>query len=189
MAGKGDQAWCGRCGARFGRARSGCRIEVRQGNEPSEPRPAAELADAIDAWGGPMTAATDPNGTIRYEARAQARWRVGEEAVRYRGRLMGFQERMGASTPGVLRATGDRLEFDPEAAVPANAWDWFELRAIQTTSARLQIRTGAGELVQFRFEEDSPRRWEVLARRLVSRAYDGQGGGAVVEFQPQIVLR
>lgn len=189
MAGKGDRAWCGGCGARFGRGRGGCSIEVSRAESPSETRPAAELADAIDAWGGPLTAATRADGKIRYEARARARWRVGEEAVRYRGRLVGFQERMGTPTAGVLRATGDRLEFTSDARVPTRTWPWLELRAVQTSSSRLQIRTGAGELVQFRFEADSPRRWELLVRRLVSRAYDRQGRGEVVEFQPRIVLR
>jgi hypothetical protein len=189
MSGRGDQAWCGGCSARFGRGRVGCRVEVNQAKGPPEARPAAELADAIDARGGPMTAATRADGTIRYEARARARWRVGEEAVRYRGRLVGFQERMGTATPGVLRATADGLEFDPESGASTDAWPWLELRAVQTSSSRLQIRTGADELVQFRLEKDSPRRWEVLVRRLVSRAYDRQGRGEVVEFQPRIVLR
>ena len=95
-----------------------------------------------------------------------------------------------------FRITGDRLSFLPEpASNPGDSggseevtWLFLDIRAVQTSSSSLQFSPASGGLVEFRFESDSPFRWEHLLHRGLRRAYAAAGLGTIVEFQPRIVV-
>lgn len=151
---------------------------------------AVDLARAIDRLGGPLTAAELGGGRIGYSARAEASRGLGMESIEGAGGVLGFVESWSQPTPGTLAVTERTLCFEPAR----EGAEWNEgaeipllaLRAIQTSSSTLQLATRR-DLYQFRFEQDSPRRWEALLRELVRREYRREGRGEVVEFQPRIV--
>jgi 1-acyl-sn-glycerol-3-phosphate acyltransferase len=68
-------------------------------------------------------------------------------------------------------------------------WDLLEIGAIQTSSKSVQIAPKAGGLVDFRFQDDSPKRWDGILQRAVRKAYERAGFGEIVEFQPRIATR
>ena len=168
MDGEGDWARCTSCGVRIERTRSG--LQVGSANLKLRTHVnAAILCKKIDAHGGPMTRALQPDGGLRYSAAVMVSWRTTESTVRYRGVLRGFTESMGPPAPGTL--TVDREEVAVDDGRPDSG------------------RWPANRLVQLRFPDDSPRRWEDLIRRLISEAYERAGRGRVVEFQPRVVTR
>ena len=123
-----------------------------------------------------------------YSATVIVSWRVSESAVRYRGVLRGFTESMGPPARGTL--TVDREEVAVEdGRRDSGRWPHLAVRAIQASSSSLQLSLPDDRLVQLRFLDDSPRRWEELIRHLLSEAYERAGRGRVVEFQPRIVTR
>ena len=198
-------ARCSGCGALF--SPLGARIAVAPADAPRTTATAAELAEAMARMGGPWTAATDPEGLIRYAA--QARLMVGDQSVPIRSAagLMGFMEDMEPGGSGLLELTDASLVFTPDsdpaskrgpsdpvskrgpsepASATALALDAID--AIQTSSSAVQVRSGA-VLYAFRFATDSPLRWETLLRGSVQRRYREQGRGVILEFQPRIVTR
>lgn len=106
----------------------------------------------------------------------------------------------GDATGGLGRKTGgDALGGSGrDAGGPSHAgaegglleeWPLLDIRAVQTSSSSLQISPQGGGVVQFRFQGDSPRRWEDLLRRTLREAYRRAGRGEILEFQPRIVTR
>lgn len=188
VEGRKDEVRCPACGTRFerGDARSSIRVERKEGTPKSVP--ARRLADAIDEKGGPLLAARDGEGGIRYEADVVVRRAVEERPLRYGGALLGFIERLEGGTPGVLRVDDVTLELAEEGRLRSR-WSLMDLRAVQTSSSSVQIRAATGEVVDFRFVEDSPRRWEGLLHELLRRSYRRAGRGEIVEFQPRISVR
>ena len=135
-----------------------------------------------------MTRALQPDGGLRYSAAVMVSWRTTESTVRYRGVLRGFTEFMGPPAPATL--TVDREEVAVEdGRRDSGRWRHLDIRAVQASSSALQLSLRGNRLVQLRFPDDSPRRWEELIRRLVSEAYERAGRGRVVEFQPRVVTR
>ena len=136
-----------------------------------------------------MAAARQPDGSIEHRARAVLRRSQREDPVVHEGRLLGFVERMGDPTPGVVSVNDDAIRFVPEGSAEAGSLEWplMELRAVQTSSSALQISPGDADIVQFKFTEDSPFRWEDLLRGLLGRAYKRAGRGEIIEFQPRIL--
>ncbi len=131
-----------------------------------------------------MTRATRPDGSVRYSASARISWRAGQRAVRWKGRLLGFAESTGKARSGVVTAGSRSIAVeDPVGVVLA---DYLDIRALQGTSACIQIALSGDRLVEARFDADSPRRWESLLRRMIRDAYARAGLGAVVEFQPRV---
>jgi hypothetical protein len=120
----------------------------------------------------------------------------GREApVHLDGELVGFAEAMGHPGGGTLQLTVDALILERDGTgqgplqcgVPAQHWPLVDIRAVQTSSSSLQFSPRSGGLVEFRFPEDSPFRWESLLRRALRRAYREAGLGEIVEFQPRVV--
>lgn len=191
-SGKGDVVECAGCGASYRRGRADpARIAVTGGDGGgSREVPAGELVDAIEAHGGPRTAArSSGDGAVRYASDVEVRRSEGEEVpVRHRGEVLGFVERLGKPENGQLAADADGLSLLKNGD-PVGRWNLMDIRAIQATSSALQISTRENQIFHFRFVDDSPRRWEELLRWLVSEAYRREGRGEVVEFQPRIVTR
>lgn len=133
-----------------------------------------------------MTRATRDDGTVRYSARAEVSWRASEKAVWYRGVLRGFAESMGPKAPGTIAVDRETVSID-DGRPASGRWPLLDIRAVQAASRSLQLSLPGDELVQLRFLNDSPRRWEILMRLLVTDAYERAGRGRVVEFQPRIV--
>lgn len=202
---EGRTARCSGCGAVF--SPQGARIAVVPAAAPPTTATAAELAEALARMDGPWTAATDPEGRIRYAARA--RLMVGDRSVPIRSGtgLMGFMEDMEPRGSGLLELTDASLVFTPDVdpasqpgpsepasqpgpsePAPAMALALDAIDAIQTSSSAVQVRSGA-VLYAFRFTTDSPLRWETLLRGSVQRRYLEQGRGEILEFQPRIVTR
>jgi hypothetical protein len=204
MEGRKDVATCPSCGLQVDRRASGSTcLRLRWSGPP--PRScevaAATLADRIAASGGALSRATTPDGSLSYEAEVRVRTAGTELPIRYRGRLLGFAERFGGGTPGVLHLSDDALTLHPAppGATPADAlsqgtpgptpqrrWALDDIRSLQTSSSSVQITTATDGVVLFRFVRDSPRRWDELLRHAISRRWRGMGKGRVQEFQPRI---
>ena len=187
MEGEGDEARCRSCGAMIERRR-GRLLTTGPGDGPRVGASARDLCRRIDELGGPMTRATAPDGTLAYAARAMVSWRIGEEAVWYRGVLRGYCESMGPAIEGSVAVDRDTVAVD-DGGRNSGRWRHLDIGAVQASSSSLQLTLPGDRLVQFRFIDDSPRRWETLVRRLVVDAWERAGRGAVIEFQPRIVAR
>lgn len=133
-----------------------------------------------------MTRATSQDGAVAYSARALVSWRISEEAVWHRGVLRGFSESMGPAVPGTIAVDREMVAVG-DGRPGSGRWRHLDLRAVQAASSSLQLSLPSDGLVQLRFLDDSPRRWETLMRRLVGGAWERAGRGRVVEFQPRIV--
>ena len=125
---------------------------------------------------------------LAYSARALVSWRTSEEAVWHRGVLRGFSESMSPELPGSIAVDGDTISVE-DGRPASGGWRHVDLGAVQATSSSLQLSLPGDVLVQLRFLDDSPRRWETLMRRMISDAWERAGRGRVVEFQPRIVTR
>ncbi len=186
VEGRGDAARCPACRTAFARVGGTGRIRVQDpAGESWDVAPAA-LVDAIDRHGGPLSAVEERDGRPEYTAAAVLRRAREEEPVRVGGRLLGFVERFGQPHDGTLRLRGETLSFTVDGAT-VGQWNLLDLRSIQTSSGSLQI-TGEDGMVQFRFHDDSPRRWESLLHHLIRDGYRREGRGEIVEFQPRIVV-
>ena len=206
MQGERDAATCPQCGTTFTRVRKGTLIQVmREGGEPEEAR-VEELLEMIAAFGGALSTDTGPDGRIARTAKVLMQVSAEEEPLRFRGSVLGFVESLSDRVEGILRLADDRLIFEPSAgilsqdseaageasgdAMGAEApmiWDLLDVRAVQSASAAVQISPVGGGVVQFRFESDSPFRWEALIKSALQKAYAGAGRGVISEFQPRIV--
>jgi hypothetical protein len=137
----------------------------------------------------------DVQGPLPRETRVMVR-QSGEEApVRWGGELLGFAEAMGNPRTGKVALTDAELtlelvEENRNGGSPKESkkrWALLDIRAVQTSSSSLQFSPRSGGLVELRFPEDSPFRWEFLLREALRRAYRQAGRGEIVEFQPRIV--
>ncbi|MDE2763025.1 MAG: hypothetical protein OXQ94_06600 [Gemmatimonadota bacterium] len=187
MQGEGDVALCVPCGVRI-EHRGGRLVMTSARSDVPKHVDAAWIGRRIDEHGGPMTRATGGDGGLAYSARALISWRIREEAVWHRGVLRGFAETMGPALPGSITVDRDRVSID-DGGPGSGSWRHLDLGAVQAASSSLQLSLPADRFVQFRFLDDSPRRWETLMRRLVADAWERAGRGRVVEFQPRIVTR
>lgn len=158
--------------------------------------PATELTKAISAWeeeGGVSGTkeSSAPRIELSREAQVKVRRSGNEAPVLLNGTFMGFAESMGRSAPATLRLTEEGLEVEYHEADPGEEstsfWPFLEIRAVQTSSSSLQFSPSSGGLLEFRFEADSPYRWERLLRNALRRTYRNAGLGEIVEFQPRIV--
>lgn len=189
VQGSGDEVHCPTCDTRYRRGDPPAGVVVeRPGREP-EHLPATELTRAIDEAGGPFPAARAADGSIRYQARVMVRRSRREDPVRRSGELLGFVERLGEGSEATLHIDGEALELRPSGEGARRRWPLLELRAVQTSSSSLQIRTATGTLVHFGFVEDSACRWQALVQGLLRRAYRRAGRGQIREFQPRIDVR
>lgn len=185
VRGEKERVGCPACGVTYRRGGDGARIVVERADGSRHEVPAWELADALE--GSALQAAWE-EGSIRYGAAVQVRRLQGEEPVYFRGRILGFAERVGPAREGSVEVTGSHLAFT-DAAGGTQRWPLLDLRAVQTSSKSLQIVPVEGPMVQLRFPDDSPRRWEALLHTLLRRAWRRAGRGEITEFQPRISTR
>ena len=187
--GEGDEASCPACGVRFERGSHDRVIRIlRPGEDEVAEVESSRLVKRIELHGGPMTRATQADGTVGFAADVMVSWRIAEDAVWHKGQLTGFTETMGEALPGAIEVDRDGITLTMTGEEDRR-WEFLELRALQTSSSSLQLSLPGDTLAQFKFVEDSPRRWEDLLRRLVRDAYGRAERGFVVEFQPRIVTR
>lgn len=192
LRGERDAAACSSCGRRFTRVRKGGVIRV-EGEGAAEDHPISALAERIHALGGPLTAADDGAGGLAYSAEVVLREAAEEEPVRFRGQVLGFVEQLSGGVPGTLSLDVDTLVFRaaPDGSTASNPeerrWGLLDVRAVQSASSSVQISPARGGVVQFKFAEDSPVRWEALLKEALQRAYRQAGLGTIREFQPRIV--
>ena len=185
MEGRNERAHCPGCGIRIERTK-GQIVMIRPKNDIQYDISAAEICGKIYQNGGPMTRATRDDGSFAYSAEALVSWRESEEAVWHRGALLGFAETMGPALPGRISVGAETVQVE-DGRPASGRWAHLDLRAVQAASSSLQLSLPGEELVQLRFLDDSPRRWETLMHRLIADAWARAGRGRVVEFQPRIV--
>jgi hypothetical protein len=123
-----------------------------------------------------------------FQSRATVRVASGEAPIRRGKEIVGFFEKRGPPSSGTLRLGGGRVRFEADAGEELE-WPLLEIRALQGASSSLQISPREGGVVTFRFESESPRRWEELLKRNLRRAWSRAGRGEIVEFQPRIRVR
>lgn len=198
-----DEVWCDTCGTRYERGDSGGLIGVLEADGTTWDVPSHRLTGTLASMGGPYTRGLSGGRGLSYLALVEVRRASDEEPVWHKGELLGFAEGLGPASEGVLHLTLDALSLWSPDSVPGPVgwvageegpkgppeaqWDLFEIRAVQTSSSSLQISPRGGGLIQFRFKEDSPRRWEDLLKGTLREAYEEAGLGRIVEFQPRIV--
>jgi hypothetical protein len=179
MEGRGDEVRCPQCGIRVRRGGGGATLRVVEAGKEVA-LPAAELTAATAAVGGA--------GSLPREAMVTRSRSAAEEPVHHRGRLLGYAERQDEGEVGRLRLTDVDALFLQEERV-RDRWPLLRFRALQSSSSLVQFSTPDEPLVQFRFQSDSPRRWEELFRLALQRAWRNAGRGEILEFQPRIVTR
>jgi hypothetical protein len=177
-------ARCHGCGARYNRGDLAL-VVTRRGDGGLRTGPAAELIDAIRAWEDKSPSGRGPDGRVDYSAAATFRRVVGQGVVHHGPYVAGFYEKFSSEVAGTLRLTDDRIEVDAEDGA-SFSWDLGEVRAVQTSSKSLQLNFREDGLFDFRFAEDSPRRWEEILHAGLQAAY-GRSGRRVREFQPRVV--
>lgn len=189
LGGEGDRAQCTACSRVYERRRQGGTIHVTPPGGDEREVPIGELVQKIEERGGPVPAASGPDGRIAYATRATAREADLESPVRFRGKVLGFVEQLGEGAVGQLSIDEEALRFAPDAAnADPKAWPLLGIRAVQSSSSSIQISPLEGGVILFRFESDSPVRWESLVKHTLQRAYDREGRGKIREFQPRIVI-
>jgi hypothetical protein len=185
MEGEKDKAWCPECGVRFSRGGVGGRIRIEDGSGGTWEVPSSELSAAVarrdevrsEGWS--------------HQARASIRTASHEVPFHFRGELLGYAEVFGPQRDGILEIDTDMLWFRPDGegvGESPEGWTLLDIRAVQTSSSALQFANKDGTLVQFRFQDDSTRRWEGLLRGALKAIYRKRGLGEIVEFQPRIVV-
>lgn len=201
LEGEKDVAACPECGLRFSRGGEGGLIRVvedgREWEVSGSVLTEAVLKRSLAALDAPL-----PNGDSIHSAQVLVRVSGEETPVRWEGQLLGFAEAMGEPTQGSLHLTRDSLRFSRDSkgfgageerfeaengAFPTTQWKILSIRALQTSSRALQFSPASGGLLEFRFPNDSPFRWEGLLRETMRRVYRENGLGEIVEFQPRIV--
>jgi hypothetical protein len=195
LEGEKDEATCSACGVRYSRGGERGLIQVREPSGEVWEVPGHRLTAALEGWrekeGSDSAAPDTPIHRTQVEVRQTGR----DSQVWWGGELLGFAEAMGEPTSGTLQlsdnglilCTGTGGPNGLEGGNPSEIWPLLEIRSVQTSSSSLQFSPSAGGLVQFRFQSDSPFRWESLLRHALRRAYRREGLGEIVEFQPRIV--
>jgi hypothetical protein len=183
MEGKGARASCQSCGAVFevDSRRQGI-LYRSQGVERL--LPASELVQGVIGADG----STGPagQGGLPWEAEASMREATDQDPIRFRGELLGFVERFGPPSVGVLTLAEDSLRFRPKGRGTIRNWPLGQMRAVQASSSSIQITLGRGRLVSLRLAKDSTRRWELGLCEALRRHWVEQGWGRIIEFQPRI---
>lgn len=196
--GKKTTARCPACGREF-EWLGPDGIEVRLGSGAVEGvHHPAELVDRIREHGGPLTAAQTEEG-LEYRAPADYHGPVTEQPLRIKdGPLLGYVENPGASVPGLLTLSADRLSFRAEGrvSVPRGGatvtddgrleWSLDQITSLQVASGALQIGIRGEGTIEIGLRDDSPFRWEELLQHVLRRRWEEAGRGGIVEFQPRI---
>ena len=183
--GQGDEVECPGCRATFVRGPRDVRVGAG-GGESVEAMPG--LVDRIRAHGGPLTAATEADGSIRYSADALYQGLLAEEPLWHGGRLLGYVEHPQTPRDGVLEVTADELSVHGEGE-PDIRWPLRDFSALQVSTRSLQVGIRYRGTVQFTFPEASTFRWEELLQHLLRDIWRSEGRGEITEFQPRMSTR
>jgi hypothetical protein len=142
------------------------------------------LIDVIRAWDDKSPTGIRADGSLDYAASVTLRNVVGQSTVFHAGDVAGFFEVFSAESHGTLRITNDGTSLTGDDGRFFD-WPWATLRAVQTSSKSLQLNLRTDGLFDFRFDEDSPRRWEELVHARL-RIHYAALGLRVREFQPRV---
>ena len=196
LDGEKDEAHCSACGTRYSRGGEGGLIRVQEASGRLWEVPGHRLAEVLEGWIAEDSAVSEDPELPLHESRVEVRQTSRQSTVRLRGELLGFAEAMGDPFPGTLRLTstalilwtGTRPKGGSGPGNPSETWPLLGIGAVQTSSNSLQFSPSGGGLVEFRFPEDSPYRWETLLRTALRKAYRRENLGEIIEFQPRIVV-
>lgn len=177
-----DRAHCPQCGADYRREGKGRKVRVSGPAIQDRSVPIVDLVRSVQRF-----EESDPDRRTR-ETQVTLRRLVREEPIRMRGRIVGFAEVFSEPESGVLRIGGRTVTFGIDGATVVQ-WNLLDLYSVQTNSSTIQISPRDGEMFQFRFHDDSPRRWEEWLKELLQQAYDEEGLGTIAEYQPRITTR
>jgi hypothetical protein len=144
--------------------------------------------DRIQAHGGPLTEATNSDGSISYSAHAYFEGLLEVEAVRAGGRLLGFAEQPRRPQEGILEVKDRGFSFRG-VWVPRTRWLLKDVSALQVSTRALQIGIRYAGTAQFTFPRASTYRWEQLLHHLLRAVWRSEGRGEILEFQPRITTR
>ena len=184
-AGQGDEVECLGCRAIFRRGQRDIQV-LTAGGESVEAMPG--LVDRIRAHGGPVTAATNADGSIRYTADAVYQGILREEPLRKGGRLLGYVEYPRRPQEGLLKVTAWELSFRA-VGLPDLRWPLRDVSALQVSTRSLQIGIRYMGTIQFTFPASSTFRWEELLQHLLREVWRREGRGEITEFQPRLTAR
>lgn len=187
MEGAKDRATCPGCGLAFSRGGEGGLIRIQDPAGEIWEVPGARLASAVEAWTAAEFEESGSGGGVFHKSRVRARQSGAESPVWFEGELIGFAEAMSSAVEGNLEIDEEGLVLRMECG-QVMRWPFMDIRAVQTSSSSLQFSPVSDGLVEFRFPEDSPFRWEGILRESLRRAYRRAGLGEIVEFQPRIVV-
>lgn len=179
-------ARCDSCGTSFEQGRASV-VLVRSADGEVEEVSVRTLMDAIDELGGVSSRALDHGGRLSYEARVAVAHGNDHQAVWWKGRLLGFFERLTERREATLRLEGDDLTVTSAGWEPL-VWPMESILAVQISSKAVQLNIRGVGLYQMEFVSDSPKRWEELLRVALGRFYATRGQ-EIVEFRPTIVTR
>ena len=146
------------------------------------------LADAVQAFTVKELGEAVQTQPLLHRSDVVVRQSGIESPVQWGGKLLGFAEAMGEGESGVLELSIEALRLRLASDPGDRVWPLLQIRAVQTSSSSLQFSPLQGGLVEFRFQNDSPFRWETLLRESLRLAYRKEGLGEIVEFQPRIVV-
>lgn len=180
----GHGARCGACGARFDRGESAS-IVTTPASGPTRADAAADLVDAIGEWEGKSPSGFGADGRLDYSADVTYKRVVGQGTVYHSEVVAGFYETFSALQEGHLHISSQGVALSSDDGESFN-WLWADVRAVQTSSRSLQLNLKPDGLFDFRFADDSPRRWEDLLHSALQAFYEASGE-RIREFQPRIV--
>lgn len=179
-------ASCDSCGTTFEQGRDAV-VLVRSSDGQVEEASVGHLIEAIDRMGGPASAAEDPEGTFSYETPVEVARGNRHQAVWWKGRVLGFFERITERREATLRIDGAAVTITGAGREPL-IWPLESIIAIQISSKAIQLNIKGVGLYQMDFLSDSPKRWEDLLKEALRRFYAALGQ-EVVEFHPKVVTR
>ena len=192
LDGHKGRAKCVSCGTQFEQGR-GAAIIVRPPDGPPEQSTASDLLADVERLGGPGIGTQLGEESLFREARTALGRADGHDVIRWRGEVLGFSEHISWRGRGIIRLEGEALTFKPAQGPargrgPSQTFSWLlgDIRGVQISAGALQITLDGGRLYQFKFVDDSPKRWEDLLCLALRRLY-AWGGQCITEFKPRIV--
>ena len=217
LDGHKGRAKCSSCGTQFEQGREAVIIVRPPGGPPERCMASNLLADVERLGGpglaGPGRAQLG-EASLSREARIAFGRAEGHDVIRWRGEMLGFSERLSWKGRGTVRLEGEALSFEPDPGTAKgtgrgrsrqggpgsrggqDSVDGLDqcfscllgdIRGVQISSRALQVKLDGGRLCQFKFVDDSPKRWEDLVRLALIRLY-ARRGQCITEFKPRIVL-
>jgi hypothetical protein len=177
-------AWCESCETSFEQGDNSVVI-VHSADGKIKEYAVNTLMDAIEKMVRTSPRNSNHNSEKTYEAHVTVSRGNNHQAVRWKGRVVGFFEYITDRQTAILKLkkTDLTVAWDEQNHL---TWPLGNLMAIQISSKAIQINIKREGLYQIEFISDSPRRWENLLQYALCRFYKIQGEN-IVEFQPRII--